>query len=133
MPHRALPRAFDSQGLDVLATMVHRPSKYQDNFHAQEPSLLGESWAMAGGSGSDLAVIDMGAGNGCLALIVSLTLNAQAVLVDHTLTREELRVESGIPEEHHQRTLRVTRGMEDTDMARDLLPFRRAVVVAKHL
>lgn len=139
VPYRALPRAFHSQGLDVLATMVHRPSKYQDKFLAQELSLLGKVWAIAGGGGADLAVVDIGAGNGCLALIASLTLDAQAVLVDHTLPREELRVESRIPDEYHQRILRITRDIEDMDLARDLLPFleshgiRRAVVVAKHL
>ena len=105
VPYRALPRAPDSQGLDVLATMVHRHSKYQDKFYAQEPSLLGEVWAMAGGSGSDLAIVDMGAGNGCLAIIASLTLDAQVVIVDHTLTREELRVESRIQEKYHHRSL----------------------------
>ena len=60
---------------------------------------------MAGGSGSDLAIVDMGAGNGCLAMIACLTLDAQVVVVDHTLTREELRVESRIPEEYHHRIL----------------------------
>ena len=113
VPYRALPRAFHSQGLDVLATMVHRPSKYQDKFLAQELSLLGKVWAIAGGGGADLAVVDIGAGNGCLALIASLTLDAQAVLVDHTLPREELRVESRIPDEYHQRILRITRDIED--------------------
>jgi len=83
VPYRALPRAFHSQGLDVLATMVHRSSKYQDKFLPQELSLLGKVWAIAGGDGADLAVVDIGAGNGCLALIASLALDAQAILVDH--------------------------------------------------
>ena len=51
---------------------------------------------MAGGIGSDLAIVDMGAGTGCLEWIASLTLGAQVVLVDHTLTREELHVRSRI-------------------------------------
>merc|ERR1712136_246751 len=50
-------------------------------------SLLGKVWAIAGGGGADLAVVDIGAGNGCLALIAYLALDAQAVLVDHTLPR----------------------------------------------
>ena len=52
---------------------------------------------MAGGIGSDLAIVDMGAGTGCLEWIASLTLGAQVVLVDHTLTREDLHVKSRIP------------------------------------
>ena len=43
---------------------------------------------MAGGTGSDLAIVDMGAGTGCLEWFASLTLDAQVVLVAHTLTRE---------------------------------------------
>jgi len=57
VPYRALPRAFHSQGLDVLATMVHRSSKYQDKFLPHELSLLGKVWAIAGGGGADLAVV----------------------------------------------------------------------------
>ena len=52
---------------------------------------------MAGGIGSDLAIVDASAGTGCLEWIASLTLGAQVVLVDHTLTREELHVRGRIP------------------------------------
>ena len=57
---------------------------------------------MASGIGSDLAIIDTCAGTGCLEWIASLTLGAQVVLVDHTLTREELHVRAA-SQGYHQR------------------------------
>ena len=62
-----------------------------------------EFWTMAGGRGSDLAIVDMGAGTGCLEWIASLTVGAQVVLVDHTLTREELHVRAA-SQGYHQRS-----------------------------
>ena len=38
------------------------PPSIKTSLHAQEHSLLGESWALAVGDGSDLAFIDVGAG-----------------------------------------------------------------------
>ena len=70
---------------------------------SRQPGFRREFWTMAGGIGSDLAIVDMGAWTGCLERIASLTLGAQVVLVDHTLTREELHVRAA-SQGYHQRS-----------------------------
>ena len=77
----------------------------------RQPRFRREFWTMA--IGSDLAIVDMGAGTDCLEWIASLTLNAQVVLVDHTLTREELHVRiPRISPAQQQRLLFIGRTLE---------------------
>lgn len=153
-PYRELPESFGpGEGVPVLGNMIDRPPKYQEKYLAQELSLLAKVWALAGGDDASgaglagaapptegaLAVVDIGAGNGCLALLTALVLGGYAVLIDHTLPPEELRVEAKVPEPYRSRVLRVTGDVKDVDVARDLAPLlrrhsvTRAVVVAKHL
>eukprot|EP00747_Dinoflagellata_sp_TGD_P201165 gnl/TRDRNA2_/TRDRNA2_74638_c1_seq1.p1 gnl/TRDRNA2_/TRDRNA2_74638_c1~~gnl/TRDRNA2_/TRDRNA2_74638_c1_seq1.p1 ORF type:complete len:320 (+),score=37.96 gnl/TRDRNA2_/TRDRNA2_74638_c1_seq1:1-960(+) len=123
--------------------MLDRSPKYQAKFLAQELSLMAKVWSLAGPPGPDdkggLAVVDIGAGNGCLALLTASLLGAYAVLVDHTLPPDELRVECKVPDCYRRRILRITGDVADLDVRRDLESLlerhkiRRAVVVAKHL
>eukprot|EP00445_Apocalathium_hangoei_P033819 CAMPEP_0203953094 /NCGR_PEP_ID=MMETSP0359-20131031/86548_1 /ASSEMBLY_ACC=CAM_ASM_000338 /TAXON_ID=268821 /ORGANISM="Scrippsiella Hangoei, Strain SHTV-5" /LENGTH=480 /DNA_ID=CAMNT_0050886285 /DNA_START=33 /DNA_END=1475 /DNA_ORIENTATION=- len=146
-PYRDLPQAFGpAEGCDVVAEMIERPPKYQEKYVAQEVSLLAKVWALAGGPASckanampDLAVIDIGAGNGCLALLAAVLLGAHAVLIDHTLPPQELRVEEKVPESYRSRILRINGDVADLDGTRDIEPLLvdrgicRVIVIAKHL
>merc|ERR1719454_1851779 len=148
--YRSLPAAFGPQeeGLHVLGSMIDRPKKYQEKMLGQELSILAKLWAIAGSAQAediqgplahDLAVVDIGAGNGCLALLAALVLGGFAVLVDHTLPPPELRVEDKVPEQYRARIVRITADVATLDAAKDLeaqlLPhgIRRAVIIAKHL
>ena len=100
-------------------------------------------WALAGSpdgqEGKDIAVVDIGAGNGSLAMLAALLLGGHAVLVDHTLPPEPLRVEGRLPAEYRHRILRVTGDVGDLDAQEALEPvlakhgLSRVVVIAKHL
>jgi len=140
-PYRRLPEVFaPADGLEILNSMIERAPKYQEKYSAQESSLLMQVWALIDGEvGPDFAVVDIGAGNGCLALIAAIAFGSKAVLIDHTLPREELCVESYIPQEYRERILRITGDIKDVSLEKDLFPLlikhgiKRAVVVAKHL
>mmetsp|Transcript_112849 Transcript_112849/g.319195 ORF Transcript_112849/g.319195 Transcript_112849/m.319195 type:complete len:548 (+) Transcript_112849:83-1726(+) len=148
-PYRSLPQAIGpAAAVGLLGSMVDRPPKYQEKYLGQELSLIAKVWALAGG-GADAegggqgccgtAIVDIGAGNGSLALLAALVLGGSAVLVDHTLPPDELRVELKVPEPLRGRILRINGDIADLDPRRDLLPLlrrhgvSRAVVVAKHL
>ena len=123
--------------------MIDRPPKYQEKYLGQEWSILTKVWALAGSpsqtEGKDLAVVDIGAGNGSLALLAALLLGGHAVLVDHTLPPEPLRVEGRLPAAFQHRVLRVTGDVGDLDAQEALEPLLakhglgRVVVIAKHL
>ncbi|CAE8634730.1 unnamed protein product [Polarella glacialis] len=146
-PYRSLPEVCGPcGGVEVLASMVDRPPKYQEKYLAQELSLLAKVWALAGGKDDPsrhdegrLAVIDIGAGNGCLALLAAVLLDAHAVMIDHTLPPEPLRVEDKVPEPWKSLVLRVTGDVADLDAMGALEPLlarhgiRRVIVIAKHL
>eukprot|EP00927_Polykrikos_kofoidii_P065035 TRINITY_DN60833_c0_g1_i1.p1 TRINITY_DN60833_c0_g1~~TRINITY_DN60833_c0_g1_i1.p1 ORF type:complete len:647 (-),score=140.19 TRINITY_DN60833_c0_g1_i1:36-1883(-) len=91
------------------------------------------------GIGQDFAIVDIGAGNGCLALLATLLIGGHALLIDITLPPDELRVELKLPEPYRSRVLRITGDIAAVDVARDVWPVlrrhgvRHAVVVAKHL
>merc|ERR1712137_243955 len=95
VPYRVLPEAFGpADAINILASMIDRPPKYQEKYLAQEVSLLTKIWGLAQGSPasnsgerqrSNLAIVDIGAGNGCLAFLAAVLLGAHAVLIDHTL------------------------------------------------
>ena len=143
-PYAGLPEAFaPSDGLAMLSEMIDRPPKYQEKYLGQEWSILTKLWALAGSpageEGKDIAVVDIGAGNGSLAMLAALLLGGSAVLVDHTLPPEPLRVEGRLPEALKQRVLRVTGDVGDLDAQEALEPvlarhcLSRVVVIAKHL
>lgn len=156
-PYRSLREAYGhSEGTVVLRDMIDRPPKYQEKYLAQEASLLFKIWALAthqdhdsnNDLGTDTAVapgggktgvIDIGAGNGCLALLAAILLDGFAVLIDHTLPPEELRVELKVPECYRNRILRITGDVRDIDIDAELEPLlnkhgiQKVVVVAKHL
>ncbi|CAE8730741.1 unnamed protein product, partial [Polarella glacialis] len=129
-PYRSLPEVCGPcGGVEVLASMVDRPPKYQEKYLAQELSLLAKVWALAGGKDDPsrhdegrLAVIDIGAGNGCLALLAAVLLDAHAVMIDHTLPPEPLRVEDKVPEPWKSLVLRVTGDVADLDAMGALEP-----------
>lgn len=140
LPYRQLPEAFGpEEGLDIVASMLERPPKYQAKFAPQEVSLISKVWALAGGSGEGLAVIDIGAGNGCLAFLAAVVLKCHAVLLDRELPPETLQVERKVPEKYRGQILRITGDVGDPDVRRDLESLlrrhgvTRAIVVAKHL
>ncbi|CAE7319982.1 unnamed protein product, partial [Symbiodinium microadriaticum] len=143
-PYGALPEVFaPAEGLAILSAMIDRPPKYQEKYLGQEWSILTKVWALAGSptgdEGKDIAVVDIGAGNGSLALLAALLLGGHAVLVDHTLPPEPLRVEGRLPASYQQRVLRVTGDVGDLDAQEALEPvlakhgLGRVVVIAKHL
>jgi len=161
-PYNSLPEAFGPvAGVSVLGAMLDRPAKYQEKYLAQELSLVYKIWALATAEmepnvepikaegrseacrnkrpASRVAVVDIGAGNGCLALLAAILLDGFAVLIDHTLPPGELRVELKVPEPYRSRVLRLNGDIGDLDAARDLEPLlaehgvQSAVVVAKHL
>ncbi|CAK9106935.1 unnamed protein product [Durusdinium trenchii] len=142
-PYRRLPQIFAPQeGLEILSSMIDRPPKYQEKYLAQEWSILAKVWALApnlGPRSGGLAVVDIGAGNGSLALLAGLLLGGHAVLIDHTLPPEPMRVEARLPEQYRDRILRVTGDVGDLDASREIEPIlekhgiRQVVVIAKHL
>lgn len=138
IPYRQLPQAVpDSAALELLEEMIVRPPKYHAKYLAQEWSLLAKLFGLAE-KGRDLAVVDIGAGNGSLALLAALLLDSHALLIDHTLPPEPMRVEGRLPKELQQRILRVTGdvGLLDQQEMDSLLEahgIRRVVVIAKHL
>eukprot|EP00438_Fugacium_kawagutii_P025873 Skav233683 [mRNA] locus=scaffold1927:158824:160971:- [translate_table: standard] len=142
-PYQRLPQVFaPSQGLEILSGMIDRPPKYQEKYLEQEWSILAKVWALAqgsGGSGKGLAVVDIGAGNGSLALLAALLLGSHAVLIDHTLPPEPMQVEGRLPLEYRDRILRVTGDVGDLDASREIEPLlerhgiAKVVVIAKHL
>ena len=108
-----------TQGCDMLADCAMRPPLYQEKMLPQELSLLRKMFRLMGGRqpdatpatippgapdgqptggetpvnsgcGSDVAVVDLGAGNGCLALQCVLTLNCTAVLIDRAAPFEQV-------------------------------------------
>ncbi|CAL1148672.1 unnamed protein product [Cladocopium goreaui] len=138
--YRKLPQIFaPREGLEVLSSMIDRPPKYQEKYLEQEWSILCKVWALAPSCGKGLAVVDIGAGNGSLALLAALLLGGHAVLIDHTLPPEPMRVEGRLPEEYRQRVLRVTGDVGDLDASREIEPLlekhgiTQVVVIAKHL
>lgn len=155
-----LPQAFGpAEGIEILAAMIDRPPKYQEKYLAQELSLLAKVWALAKGAlpegamegvdpdapmeqsppGGRVAIVDIGAGNGCLALLAAILLDGYAVLIDHTLPPKELRVEDKVPEPYRSRVLRINGDVADLDAWRHVVPLLQqhgavqAIVVAKHL
>ena len=139
-PYRNLPEVFaPAEGLDLLSSMIDRPPKYQEKYLEQEWSILSKVWALASTAGQGLAVVDIGAGNGSLALLAALLLGGYAVLIDHTLPPEPMQVEGRLPEEYRQRILRVTGDVGDLDASREIEPLlekhgiSQVVVIAKHL
>jgi hypothetical protein len=150
-PYRSLPEAFGPQhGLEVLGSLIDRPPKYQEKMLGQELSLIAKLWAIAVSSTSgategkpaltsDIAIIDIGAGNGCLAFLAALILGGHAVLIDHTLPPATLRVEEKLPEQYAGRIIRITADIASLDASINLEPvlmkhgIRRAIVIAKHL
>jgi len=87
---------------------------------------------------SGVAVLDLGAGNGNLALLSMLVLNCTAVLIDRTAPIAELQTENYVPEALATRMLRFVSDVGDVDV-KALVTFLRSrgisrvVVVAKHL
>ena len=139
-PYRTLPAVFAPPlGLDILSTMIDRPPKYQEKYLEQEWSILAKVWALAPNVGKGLAVVDIGAGNGSLALLAALLLGGHAMLIDHTLPPEPMQVEGRLPEEYRARVLRVTGDVGDLDASREIEPLleqngiSQVVVIAKHL
>ncbi|CAJ1389195.1 unnamed protein product [Effrenium voratum] len=143
-PYRGMPQVFaPPEGLDILLTMIDRPPKYQEKYLSQEWSLISKVWALAGEPNLDnrrgLAVVDIGAGNGSLALLAALLLDGHAVLIDHTLPPEPLRVEERLPEIYKRRVLRITGDVGELDASRQIEPLleehgiQEVVVIAKHL
>lgn len=143
-PYRSLPKDYGPpEGLEVLRAMIDRPAKYQEKMLGQELSILAKVWALAGeAEGEDaggLAIVDIGAGNGSLALLAAVLLDAHAVLIDHTLPPPPLRVEDKVPEPYRSRILRVNGDVAELEATRDLEPLlerhgvKRAIVIAKHL
>eukprot|EP00913_Durusdinium_trenchii_P000295 g269.t1 len=126
-PYRRLPQIFAPQeGLEILSSMIDRPPKYQEKYLAQEWSILAKVWALApnlGPRSGGLAVVDIGAGNGSLALLAGLLLGGHAVLIDHTLPPEPMRVEARLPEQYRDRILRVTGDVGDLDASREIEPI----------
>lgn len=146
--YRSLPNVFGpSEAISALSNIIDRNKKFDEKNLPQEMSLVTKLWALAKGAGHfdsgsakrRLAVVDIGAGNGCLALLAAIVLDAYAVLIDHTLPHEELRVECKVPEPYRSRILRINGDVGDLDLCRDLEPLlekhgiERAIVVAKHL
>eukprot|EP00933_Yihiella_yeosuensis_P034567 TRINITY_DN28045_c0_g1_i1.p1 TRINITY_DN28045_c0_g1~~TRINITY_DN28045_c0_g1_i1.p1 ORF type:complete len:515 (+),score=116.97 TRINITY_DN28045_c0_g1_i1:45-1547(+) len=144
-PYGSLPQVFAPPGAaEIVKTMIDRPPKYQEKYVDQEVSILAKVWGLAQGNeaskdDSPVAVIDIGAGNGSLALLASVLLGGYAVLIDHTLPPEPLRVEDKVPEPYKSRVLRVTGDVADLDAQRELEPLLerhgicRVVIIAKHL
>lgn len=139
-PYQKLPQVFaPSKGLEILSGMIDRPPKYQEKYLEQEWSILAKVWALAQGSGKGLAVVDIGAGNGSLALLAALLLESHALLIDHTLPPEPMQVEGRLPLEYRDRILRVTGDVGDLDASREIEPLlerhgiTKVVVIAKHL
>lgn len=147
-PYRSLPIAVGpSAGPAILEQMIERPPKYQEKYCGQEISLLTKIWALAGAPSStadpnatpELAIVDIGAGNGSLAILAAVMLNGVAVLIDHTLPPVELRVEDKVPDVYKSRILRINGDIADLDGLRDVEPvlvsrgISRAIIVAKHL
>jgi len=140
-----LPTAWGPvEAIEILGSMVERPPKYQEKYLGQELSLLSKVHALVSGASENkasgaLAIVDIGAGNGCLALLAALILDGVAVLIDHTKPPLELCVEEKVPERYRNRILRITGDVADLDVDRDVLPLLqqhgvgRAVVIAKHL
>eukprot|EP00929_Paragymnodinium_shiwhaense_P120125 TRINITY_DN92008_c0_g1_i1.p1 TRINITY_DN92008_c0_g1~~TRINITY_DN92008_c0_g1_i1.p1 ORF type:complete len:514 (+),score=99.07 TRINITY_DN92008_c0_g1_i1:108-1649(+) len=143
--YRSLPSASGpAEGMSLLSGIVSRVPKYQEKHLGQELSLIAKLWALTGGGArgsraDPVAVVDIGAGNGCLAFMAAVVLGGSAALLDMTLPPEELRVEVKVPASWAKRILRVTGDVADLDAERDVVPLlqahgiRRAVVVAKHL
>jgi len=143
--YAGLPTALGPvEAIEILGAMVERAPKYQEKYLGQEVSLLYKVHALVSGAGASrtngtLAIVDIGAGNGCLAFLAALILDAVAVLIDHTLPPQELRVEEKVPERYRSRVFRITGDVADLDVDRDVLPLLQehgvgsAIVIAKHL
>mmetsp|Transcript_76576 Transcript_76576/g.175563 ORF Transcript_76576/g.175563 Transcript_76576/m.175563 type:complete len:357 (-) Transcript_76576:107-1177(-) len=125
-------------GPGSLRQILQRPQLYDDKYHAQEWSLLHKIYVLLGGDMTSAGVIDIGAGNGSLALLVSALFGIPTTMVDRRCPRKELRAELFVPESLGQLLQRVTCDCADLDTDAVLAALqargvRRVVVVAKHL
>ena len=136
-PYRQLPEAIPEDAAFELQEMIVRPPKYHAKYLLQEWSILGKLFGLAE-KGRDLCVVDIGAGNGSLALLAALLLDSHALLIDHTLPPEPMRVENRLPLELKQRLLRLTGDVgllkqEEMDSLLEAHGIKRVLVIAKHL
>jgi len=130
------------ESVEVLGSMVVRSPKYQEKHLIQEMSLLAKVWAFARaadeGCADGLAVVDVGAYAGHLALMAAILLGAHVVLVDRRLPPKEFRVEENVPEPYRGRIVRIIAdiaelGPRDVELLLMRRGVSRVVVVAKHL
>jgi len=128
---------------DLLGACVQRPPLYEQKMLPQELSLIHKLFTIVGGrhassGGGEVAIVDLGAGNGNLGLLCSLVLDCPVVLIDRVQPHAELQAENYAPPAAASRMLRFVSdvGMVDTEALAAFLAvrgIRRVAVVAKHL
>jgi len=122
---------------EQVENILDRPPKYQEKYIQQEASLLQKLYQIGVGSGD--CIIDLGCGNGTLALVSSYIFGSSAIGVDMETPREELCAESYIPEGVSNRFRRIERNLRDAELFDELiaaateLGASRLCIVCKHL
>eukprot|EP01062_Namystynia_karyoxenos_P059703 TRINITY_DN5111_c2_g1_i5.p1 TRINITY_DN5111_c2_g1~~TRINITY_DN5111_c2_g1_i5.p1 ORF type:complete len:473 (+),score=150.09 TRINITY_DN5111_c2_g1_i5:57-1421(+) len=128
-----------AEGAACVAGVLDRVDKYQAKMAPQEYSLLHKLWRVCGGDLAGVAVIDIGGGNGCLAVLCALLLGVVSLIIDRDPPPDALRAELSIPEgaAARGRVLRM-----DADVAEVCpsalerlggLGVQRVVLLSKHL
>jgi len=141
------PRNEVQAGCDVMSACAGRPKLYEAKMLPQELSLVHKMFLLLGRQpsidadkplGSRTAVLDLGAGNGCLSLFAMLILNAGAVMIDRAAPDNRLQTELMIPATLSRRMVRFVSDVGDVDVGKLVQFLRlkgidRVLVVAKHL
>lgn len=127
-----------STALPALEALILRPPRFQEKHLPQEYSLLHKLWMVFGGNTENSAVIDIGAGNGCLALLTSVVLGSYAVCIDCASPPPEMRAEKALPASMKDQVVRIEANIGDVDLQEigKLLAdkgVKKVAVVAKHL
>ena len=136
-----------SECISWMKAMACRPEKYESKMIPQEVSLIHKMFILLDGRqevepskplGSSVAVLDIGAGNGCLGLFTTLILNCPVFLIDREAPNTQLQTENMVPEALSRRMVRFVSDIGTLDVGQ-MVSFLRSngicqvIVCAKHL
>lgn len=126
----------------IVSRFLFRPPAYTDKYAGQELSLLFQVWRIVQSDEEVDAIIDVGAGNANLSLLIALVCRLPVVCVEMESPRRELQAESVVRAQLAQRgidmktgtDLRVSRVADQKIEEWSMPPeYKRVVLLGKHL
>ncbi|CAD7950473.1 unnamed protein product [Amoebophrya sp. A120] len=148
VPYDFLPQQHCSkQALQFVESFFIRGENYAQKFSAQEASLLEQLYKL--NCDSETVIIDLGCGNATLVLLAGLIFNSFAVGVDRRTPHENCQGEFYFPKEKFPELkfkrleqcvstvlpdiLKLLREINEAAAAEKLRPYRKVIILCKHL